>query len=117
MSDPITPGAGLLGHKLAPPLLGFIGASLQLLYTRELDPRRMAVAVIAGVLSAWIVPPMIVAYASTVPALAFLPAGGSVESLLGLLVGMCSINLVGWWLSVTRNPRDIVPGLPGDHNA
>ena len=105
MPEPTTTGlAGWLGSKLLPPLLGFVGASLMLLYTREMDPRRMVVAVVAGVISAWLVPPIAVAGARH-SGFVWLPADGSVEGVLGLLVGLGAINLVGVWLRVSSDPQ------------
>lgn len=104
MADPTIAG-GWLTSKLMPPFLGFVGATLMLLYTRELDPRRMAVAVIFGVLAAWLVPPMAVAAMNAWFSLAWLPKDGSVEGLMGLLIGLAAINLVGYWLQVSKDPR------------
>lgn len=116
MTDPTAAGASWLGSKLLPPFLGFIGATLMLLYTRELDPRRMAVAVIFGVLAAWLVPPLAVAALRNMASLDWLPKDGSVEGLLGLLVGLAAINLVGLWLRVSKDPRVAIQSVKGEGN-
>lgn len=117
MADPTTAGAGWLTSKLMPPFLGFIGSTLMLLYTRELDPRRMAVAVIFGVLAAWLAPPLAVAGLRSMFALAWLPSDGSVEGLMGLLIGLAAINLVGFWLQVSKDPRTALqPAKEGTDN-
>lgn len=109
MAEPTTTaGAGWLGSKLMPPFLGFIGSSLMLLYTRELDPRRMAVAVIFGVIAAWLVPPLAVAGLTALFNLTWLPRDGSVEGLIGLLIGLAAINLVGYWLQLSKDPRAMI---------
>jgi len=104
MGEPTIAGSWLTS-KLLPPFLGFVGSSLMLLYTRELDPRRMAVAVIFGVLAAWLVPPMAMAGLRSMASLEWLPKDGSVEGLMGLLIGLAAINLVGLWLQFSRDPR------------
>jgi len=105
MPEPTTTGiASWLGSKLLPPVLGFVGATLMLLHTREMDPRRMVVAIVAGVISAWLVPPIVVAGARH-SGFGWLPTDGSVESVLGFLVGLGAFNLVGVWLRSTRDPH------------
>ncbi len=102
MTDPTTGAAGWLASKLAPPLFGLVGAVMMLLYTREADHRRMVVAVVAGMVLAYVLPPILMGYARSV--ISWLPADGSVEGLLGFLLGLAAIGLVGWWLKVSRNP-------------
>lgn len=114
MAEPATSGAATwIGSKLLPPLLGFIGASLMLLYTRELDPRRMVVAVGFGVVAAWLVPPIAVPALRSGAGLDWLPADGSVEGLLGLLIGLAAINLVGLWLKASGNPAEALAAIKG----
>jgi hypothetical protein len=81
-----------------------------LVHTRELDKRRMLVAVGFGVLAAWLMPPIAVAGLRQSFGWAWLPSDGSVEGLLGLLVGLGSINLVGAWLRFVRDPKAALKG-------
>lgn len=108
MAEPATAAGGWLTSKLLPPFLGLVGATLMLLYTRELDPRRMAVAVVAGVVAAWLVPPIASAGLRSMGSLDWLPRDGSVEGLIGLLSGMAAINLVAFWLRISKDPRDLI---------
>lgn len=117
MPEPTTAAAGSwIGSKLAPPLLGFLGATIMLLYTRELDPRRMAVAVAFGVLAAWLAPPMAVSGLRNLGGQDWLPTDGSVEGLFGLLIGLAAINLVGLWLQISRDPRAALRAVKGEEN-
>lgn len=105
MADPVMDPGNWLGSKVLPPILGLVGASLMLLWTRELDPRRMAVALIFGPIAAWLVPPILVPALRSWAVLAWLPKDGSVEGLVGLLVGIAAINLVSLWLKFSSDPR------------
>lgn len=80
--------------KLIPPLAGFLGAVIMLSYMSEMPPRHWAAALLAGVLSAYFVPPIVSAWFAHA-GLEWLPSDGSVEGLLGLLLGMGAIHLVG----------------------
>lgn len=80
--------------KLIPPIAGFFGAVIMLSYMAEIPPRHWATALLAGVLAAYFVPPIAVAWLAH-QGVAWLPEDGSVEGLLGLLLGLASIHLVG----------------------
>ena len=80
--------------KLIPPIAGFFGAVIMLSYMSEIPPRHWATALLAGVIAAYFAPPIAMAWL-THQGLAWLPADGSVEGLLGLLLGMGSIHIVG----------------------
>lgn len=108
MTEPTTTGAaGWLASKLAAPLFGLVGAVLMLLYTREQDQRRMVVAVVAGMVLAYVLPPIVMGYARSA-GWAWLPTDGSAEGLLGFLLGLAAIGLVGWWIRTSRNPDALV---------
>ena len=80
--------------KLIPPIAGFFGAVIMLSYMSEIPPRHWATALLAGVLAAYFAPPIAMAWLEH-QGFSWLPVDGSVEGLLGLLLGMASIHLVG----------------------
>lgn len=80
--------------KLIPPIAGFLGAVIMLSYLSEIPPRHWVTALLAGVLAAYFAPPIAVAWLAH-KGFEWLPVDGSVEGLLGLLLGMGSIHIVG----------------------
>lgn len=80
--------------KLLPPIAGFLGAVIMLSYMSEMPPRHWVAALLAGVLAAYFVPPIVLAWLAHA-GLDWLPTDGSVEGLLGLLLGMGAIHIVG----------------------
>lgn len=80
--------------RLIPPIAGFLGAVIMLSYMSEIPPRHWVTALLGGVLAAYFVPPIVLAWAAH-KGWGWLPLDGSVEGLLGLLLGMASIHLVG----------------------
>lgn len=80
--------------KLIPPIAGFLGAVIMLSYLAEIPPRHWVTALLAGVLAAYFAPPIAVAWLAH-QGVEWLPIDGSVEGLLGLLLGMGSIHIVG----------------------
>lgn len=80
--------------KLIPPIVGFFGAVIMLSYMSEIPVSQWATALLFGVISAYFGPPIIVAWLAHA-GLAWLPADGSVEGLLGLTLGLSSIHIVG----------------------
>ncbi len=90
MSDIVS---GVVGVKLAPPLIAFLGAVTTISYMPELTRRQWLSAVMFGVLSAYYIPP-IAGYwlRQQYP---WIPADGSVEGLAGLILGLGSIHIIG----------------------
>ncbi|MCA9911835.1 MAG: hypothetical protein KC496_00735 [Anaerolineae bacterium] len=100
-------------HKFIPPALGFLGAIIMMSYMKEMPPRIWVTAILAGVCSAWVVPPIAAAWLIHA-GISWLPIDGSVEGLLGLLMGLASIHLVAGAAVLGRkfsdNPLDFLPG-------
>lgn len=74
---------------------GFFGALITLSAMPELTKRQMALAVLSGVTFAFWGTPIITAWIFSTASASWLPSGGSVEGLVGLLLGMGGIHLVG----------------------
>lgn len=91
MADPAS--STFAGAKLIPPVVGFVGAVIMLSQMEPMPPRRWLSAILMGVLSAYLVPPIIVAYLVQQLGWAWLP---TMETLgvLGLLFGLAGIHLV-----------------------
>lgn len=80
--------------KFLPPLMGFVGAVIMLSYRQELPPRQWATSILFGVVAAYVLPPIAAAWLRYQFDLAWLPGGGHLEGLLGLLLGMAGMYLV-----------------------
>lgn len=74
------------------PAMAFAGAVLMLLFKRELEPRRMMIAIIAGPIFAALLTPSAVAWLQSIAA--WLPSDGTVHGAVGCLIGMLAINMV-----------------------
>lgn len=82
----------LNNSKLFAPLCAFAGAVLMLLWRKEMQPRKMLVAVASGPLFAWLLTPSVVSWlASLWP---WLPRDVSVNGAIGCLIGLLAINIV-----------------------
>lgn len=103
--------------KLIPPVAGFFGAVIMLSYMQEMPARHWAVALMAGVLAAYFVPPIALAWLLHT-GVAWLPLDGSVEGLLGLVLGMAAIHFVGGLAELgrrfTRDPLGTIRGKGDD---
>jgi Na+/proline symporter len=115
MAEPTSSAAsaGWLGSKLFPPLMGFLGACLTLLYTNELNRKRMLVAITFGIASAIVGPPILIPALREGAGLSWIPTNGSAEGLIGLILGVASINIVALLLNFSANPaslRDVISG-------
>lgn len=106
-----------LTAKLVPPIAGFLGAVIMLSYMSEIPPRHWVTALLAGVLAAYFVPPILVAWLIH-KGIAWLPLDGSVEGLLGLLLGLASIHLVAGFTVLgrrfARDPAGFIQRKGGD---
>lgn len=90
----------LLESRLFAPFVSFVGVAIMVLWKRDIDRRRMAVAVLSAPAFTLLVVPLIVAWIRTMPSLAWLPKDGSVEGLIGLIVGITALNIVSMVLRV-----------------
>lgn len=90
----------VLSSRLLAPFVSFVGVAIMLLWNREMKRSRMAVAVLSAPTFTVLVVPAAMAYIRSVPALAWLPQDGSIEGLIGLIVGLTALNIVALVLRV-----------------
>lgn len=81
-------------NELIAPFFAVAGALLMLIFNREMEVRKMALALLSGPLFAGLLTPSLVAWLSTL--YDWLPKGGHVEGALGCLIGMLSINMIAF---------------------
>lgn len=84
MAEPTA--AGIIGIKYGSLLAGFLGGVISLSYMRELSPWQMALAVLAGTLTAGYLTPLGMFWLGGVPAEA--------ENAIAFLVGLTSMNII-----------------------
>lgn len=89
-----TSATGILGSKIFPPLAGLAGAIISLSYMVELTRRQWASALILGVIGAYLVTPVVSAYLRHTFGAEWIPNDGSLEGLIGLMMGMGAIHIV-----------------------
>jgi hypothetical protein len=94
--------------------MGFLGACLMLLYTNELDRKRMIVAITFGIASAIVCPPIIIPALREGAGFSWIPMNGSAEGFIGLMLGVASINLVALLLKFSSNPASLSAAIRGD---
>lgn len=83
-----------IAEKVVGPLAGFFGAVVMLTYMDEASTRRWMSALLAAVLSAYFVPPIVLSWMKH-SGITWLPHDYSAAGLLGLTIGMLAIYLVG----------------------
>jgi len=104
------PDNTITASKLLAPLCAFAGAVLMLLWRREMDPRKMLLAVASGPLFAWLLTPSVSAWLMSL--WAWLPRDGSVDGAVGCLIGLLAINMIALVANVgTRAETIDVTGL------
>lgn len=81
---------------------GFLGSMITLSAMPELTRRQMALAILSGISFAYWGTPILTALLYSNPSISWLPAGGSVEGLVGLLLGMGGIHLVSIFNSLAQ---------------
>ena len=101
MAEPISTG-GLMASKFFPPLMGLLGSLITLSYAPEFTKRQWGAALTIGVFGAYLVTPIFSAYIRYSECGAWLPKDGSVEGLIGLLIGMAGIHLVGGFTALGK---------------
>lgn len=101
MPEP-TSAAGFIASKLFPPLMGLAGSVVSLSYMPELSKRQWGTALTIGVFGAYLITPMASAYLRHNFSIEWLPTDGSVEGLIGLMIGMGGIHLVGGFTALGR---------------
>ena len=96
---------------------GFLGSLITLSAMPELTKKQMFLAVLSGVAFAYLGTPVVAAWVFSLASATWLPAGGSVEGLIGLFLGMGGIHFVVFLTSVfqnlSKNPIDIILKLLG----
>lgn len=101
-----TSAAGFIASKFFPPLMGLFGALVTLSYMQELSKRQWGTAVTIGVFGSYLITPIISAYLYYTVDMSWLPKDGSVEGLIGLMIGMAGIHLVGGFTALGRKFTD-----------
>lgn len=101
MPEPTT-AAGFIASKLFPPLMGLAGAVVSLSYMPELSKRQWGTALTIGVFGAYLITPVASAYLRYSFSMDWLPNDGSIEGLIGLMIGMCGIHIVGGLTALGR---------------
>lgn len=86
------PDNTMAASKLLAPLCAFAGAVLMLLWRREMEPRKMVLAVASGPLFAWLLTPSVSAWLLSL--WSWLPRDGSVDGAVGCLIGLLAINMI-----------------------
>lgn len=94
--------AGFIASKFFPPLMGLFGALVSLSYMQELTKRQWGTALTIGVFGSYLITPIVSAYIHYSFNVQWLPVDGSVEGLIGLLIGMAGIHLVGGFTYLGR---------------
>lgn len=89
------------------PLMAFAGAVLMLLFKREMEVRRMLLAVLSGPLFAAFLTPSVVAW--LLRQFSWLPSDWSVVGGVGCLVGMLSINIIAVVAHLGRQAESVAP--------
>lgn len=90
----------ILASRLFAPFVSFMGVAIMLLWSRQMTRARVAVAVLSAPIFTVLVVPVVISYLRSVSALAWLPQDGSIEGLLGFVIGMTALNLVALVLRV-----------------
>lgn len=90
----------ILSSRLFAPFVSFMGVAIMLLWTSQMTRARVAVAVLSAPTFTFLVVPVVISYLRSVSALAWLPQDGSIEGLLGFVIGMTALNLVALVLRV-----------------
>lgn len=100
------------------PLFALAGATVMLLFRREIDRRRMVLAVVAGPLFAGLLTPTVIAWLQSL--FIWLPGDGSVTAAIGCLIGMLAINMIAVVANVGARAEAVAPDAvfsKGDKNA
>jgi len=105
MAEP-TSAAGFLASKLFPPLMGLAGSVISLSYMMELTKRQWGTALTIGVFGSYLITPVASAYLRHSVDMSWLPQDGSVEGLIGLMIGMAGIHVVGGFTALGRKFSD-----------
>lgn len=84
------------------PFLSFVGVAIMVLWKSGIDKPRLAVAILSAPTFTVLVVPIAVAWIRSAPSLAWLPTDGSVEGLIGLIVGLSALNIVAIVLRLGR---------------
>lgn len=101
MPEPTTT-AGFVASKFFPPLMGLFGSLVTLSYMQELTKRQWGTALTIGVFGSYLITPIVSAYLHYTVDMTWLPQDGSVEGLIGLLIGMVGIHAVGGFTYIGR---------------
>lgn len=93
----------LTGHKALPTVLGVVGAAIMLSYSPTPPGRRQwFTGVVSGSVLAYLGPPLIVPALKHYVSLPWLPVDGSIEGLVGLVLGLVGVHLVGGILKIAK---------------
>lgn len=100
----------ITGHKLLPTVLGLVGAAIALTYSPTPPGRRLWFAsVLSGAVLAFVGTPIVAAAARHYVGLDWLPGDGSVDGLIGLMLGVTGMQIVaGTILFASSFARDPV---------
>lgn len=92
----------ITSHKALPALLGLVGAAIAMTYSPSPPGRRQwFAAVLSGGAFAWVGTSVAVAAIRHFTQWEWLPTDGSVEGLVGLLLGIAGMRLVSGIISLT----------------
>lgn len=98
----------LLGIKITPLILGFVGAVISLSFVKELRKHQMVVAVVIGTVFAGAITPAVAAQLSLVP---------ETENMTAFLLGLTAMNIVPGLIELSRrfkeDPFSIIDRLRG----
>lgn len=100
MAEPTT--AGFIASKFFPPLMGLFGSLVTLSYMQELTKRQWGTALTIGVFGSYLITPILSAYLHHCVDMSWMPKDGSIEGLIGLLIGMAGIHVVGGFTYLGR---------------
>lgn len=92
----------ILASAMFAPFVSFVGVAIMVLWQRGIEKTRLAVAVLAAPIFTVLFVRIGVAWIRSDKKFAWLPADGSVEGLIGLLVGLFALNLVAIFFRLGR---------------
>lgn len=84
----------ILASAMFAPFLSFVGVAIMVLWQRGIEKSRLAIAVIGAPIFTILAIRIGLAWVRSTKNATWLPADGSVEALIGLIVGLSVLNII-----------------------